>query len=173
MCPEQLQRVRAKAGSSIGSRTTTSPRWEATTLSHHILADVAMCHNVYLYQYLKWICCYCDSVQGVCVNTLISLGFSDLAFDLSVRFRYFLGIMIATLDLDPVGLRPQLHRLLSESGDMEAIVDPFPRVASLAAFCFEWLEHHGRLAEVLEEGKYAPDHLSNFLKVRLFSFHFA
>lgn len=101
----------------------------------------------------------------MCVNTLLSLGFSDRAFDLAVRFRYFLGIMIAALEMDPKGLRPQLHRLLSESGDMEAIVDPFPRVVSLPAFCFEWLEHHGRFAEVLEEGKYAPDHLNSFLKV--------
>lgn len=73
--------------------------------------------------------------------------------------------MVAALDIKPDELKPQLHRLLTDSGDMEAIVDPFPRTVSLAAYCFEWLEHHGRFAELLEIGKYAPRHLKSFLKV--------
>ncbi|CAE7458026.1 unnamed protein product, partial [Symbiodinium microadriaticum] len=104
--------------------------------------------------------------KGVSVDTLIALGFSSKAFDLAVRFHYFLGITRAALDVSPSELRPQLQQVLSGSGDVEAIVDPFPRVVTLAAFCFEWLEHHGKFAELLEIGRCAPEHLKIFLRSR-------
>ena len=137
----------SSSGSWIAWRTTTLPRWACPKI---ITADncVTLCTS-----------------QGLSVNTLIALGFSDKAFDLAVRFNYFLGIMVAALDVNQSLLRPQLHQVLSENGDLEAIVDPFPRVIPLATFCYEWLENHGRFADLLEIGKYAQNHLQSFLRV--------
>jgi hypothetical protein len=108
-----------------------------------------------------------QSAKEKCVLLLLSLGatYAEAAFRLSDRFDFFPGIMMAALESDTSkSLLPQLYRLINDS-DKRKSNDAFVPNTSFAKYCLEWLEQRNLPVDILEMGRYAPDHLRDFLKV--------
>ena len=112
------------------------------------------------------------------VGVLLSIHAFEEAYDLSIRFHCFLGVMnsvwssrssvTTSIRSKPSHfnlLLPQLHRKLTDSSSLYGVIDPFPTVMEFGRFCLEWLEQHSRYQEILDLGRYTPHQLQEFLKV--------
>jgi hypothetical protein len=116
------------------------------------------------------------------VGVLLSIHAFEEAYELSMRFHCFLGVMNSVWSSSSstsqrsvarsashsnLLLLPQLHRQLTDSSSLCGVIDPFPSVTVMqfGRFCLEWLEQHFRSQEILDLGRYTLHHLQEFLKV--------
>lgn len=106
----------------------------------------------------------CDDVmvdcKPTCIDIFLSLGYFDMAYQLSIEHANYMGIMTSVYRSR--SLVPTFHQYILEQGNSQ-----------LNEFALLWLQTEGMIAELLELGKYCRDDLERFIEVLQFcgAFH--